>query len=277
MKAQLSEGLAIGVGLLSAIVFSLTLAMIYREGTLLPGVLSLFLPVVVLLCVYEDSGKRMLSSLVAVLVVSTAMLLCLALGEDVSLFVFSIVTLAGIAVPIGVDLVLLDTGTRVVVSSAVARSATIAFALFFVPLAASLVSSKHREVVQEDQALIREVAQHVQSRANALVFDQVNPKNKVKLKNRISVRAKGKTFQLAHAKFESVSEERTVRKETEKGGARKSLVINRQREERMRVIIDLKDMGIPDSIVLFSTRGPLTVFEQEVSLAGVEYNEDPVS
>jgi membrane protein YdbS with pleckstrin-like domain len=277
MKARLSAGLGMGVGLLSATVFSLTLATIYREGNLLPGVLSFLIPVVALLGIYQDPGKRVFSSLVAVIVVSVAVVLYLTLAEDNSSFVFFIAALLGIAVPIGIDLVLLDTGTRVMVGSAVSRSTAMVFVLFSIPLATLLVSSKHREIVQEDQALIREVAQHVQPGKNAIVFDQVNPKDKVKLRNRVSVRAKGKTFQLANAKFESVSEERTVRKETEKSGARKSLVISREREEQIRVILDLKDVGMPDSIVLFSTRGPLTVFEQEVSLAGVAQDDDPVS
>lgn len=276
MKARLSTGFGIGVGLLTALTFSFTVAAIYREGNLLPGVLSFLIPVVALLGIYKDSGKRVLSSLVAVTVVSAATLLYLTLGEDVSPFAFLTVALVGIAVPIGADLILLDVSTRIVVNSAVSRSTVIAFVLFSVPLATLLVSSKHREVVQEDQALIREVAQHVQPQENAIVFDHVNPKHKTHLKNRISVRAKGKTFQLADAKFESVSEERTVRTETEKRGGPKSLVVSRQREERMRVILDLEDVGIPDDIVLFSTRGPLTIHEQKVSLVGEERDHGPI-
>jgi len=176
-----------------------------------------------------------------------------------------------------VDLILLDTGTRIVVSSAVARSTVMAFVFFLVPLAILLVNSKHQEVVQEDQALIREVAQHVQPQENAIVFDHVNPKHKVQLKKRLSVRAKGRTFQLANARFESVSEERTVRKETEKRGAQKSLVVSRQREEQMRVVLDLEDVGMPDNIVLFSSRGPLTICEQKISLAGGEQDKGPIS
>lgn len=277
MKARLSAGFGIGVGLLTALTFSFTVAAIYREGNLLPSVLSFLFPVVALFGIYKDFGKWVLSALVAVMVVSVATLLYLTLAEDVSPFVFLTVTLVGIAVPIGVDLVLLDAGTRIAVSSAVAHFAVIAFVLFLVPLTALLVRSKHREVVQEDQALIREVVQHLQPQKNAIVFDHINPKRKAQLKNRISVRAKGKTFQLANARFESVSEERTVRTETEKRGAQRSLVVSRQREEQMRVVLDLGDGGVPDDIVLFSTRGPLTICEQEVSLVGEEHGKGPIS
>jgi len=277
MKARLPAGFGIGVGLITALIFSITVAAIYQEGNLLPSVLSFFFPIVALLGIYKDFGKWVLSALVAVMMVSAATLLYLTLGEDVSPFVFLTVALVGIAVPIGVDLILVDTGTRIVVSSAVARSAVIAFVLCFVPLAGLLVNSKHREVVQEDQALIREVAQHVQPQENAIVFDHVNPKHKVQLKKRISVRAKGRTFQLANARFESVSEERTVRKETEKRGAHKSLVVSRQRQEQMRVVLDLEDVGVPDDIVLFSSRGPLTICEQRVSLVGEEPSKGPIS
>ena len=123
-------------------------------------------------------------------------------------------------------------------------------------------------MVQSDHALIREVVQHVQVQDNAIVFDHVDPKRKIELKNRLAVRSEGKTYPLSNAHFESVSRESTVRKRTEKRGSSETTVVSRQRDEEMRVVVDVDRK--PTSIVLYSTRGPLTICEEQISLPGDE-------
>jgi hypothetical protein len=144
------------------------------------------------------------------------------------------------------------------------------------PLTIFLIRSEHGEVVRKDQALIREVAQHVQVQNNTLVFEGVDPRHKRELKNLVAVRAQGKTYNLSNAHFESVSEERTVKKKTERQGAKRTEV-SRQREEQMRVVVDLDNDKRPENIILFSTRGPLTIAEQEIDLPGDEPAQDPYS
>jgi hypothetical protein len=45
----------------------------------------------------------------------------------------------------------------------------------------------------------------------------------------------------------------------------------------MRVVVDMQDKSPPANIVVFSTRGPLTIAEQEVPWPGDQSSQDPVS
>jgi hypothetical protein len=126
--------------------------------------------------------------------------------------------------------------------------------------------------VQRDHALIREVVQHVQVRDNAIVFDHVDPKRKIELKNRLAVRSEGKSYPLSQAHFESVSREHTVQKRTERRGKSETTVVSRQHAEEMRVVVDVERK--PSHVTVSSTRGPLTICEERISLPG---EEEPVS
>ena len=275
MKTRIWLALAVALGLASACAGAYSVTAIYREGNLLAWGLALLLPVAALLAIYRDFGKRVFATLLATLLVSAVTWLWLALGDDFGTFALLTVVLLGLLVPIGVDLMLLDSGRRLAVSRGLAYTALATFVIVFTPLAALLVRHEHRSVVQSDHALIREVVQHMQVKDNAIVFDHVDPKRKIELKNRLAVRSEGKTYPLSNAHFESVSRESTVRKQTEKRGSSETTVVSRQRDEEMRVVVDVDRK--PTNIILYSTRGPLTICEEEVSLPGEEQLEDPVS
>jgi len=64
---------------------------------------------------------------------------------------------------------------------------------------------------------------------------------------------------------------------TERKGAPKTLEVSRERAEQMSVVVDLGSTKRPENAVVFSTRGPLTIAEQEVEVPGEEAVEDPAS
>src|SRR5262249_2866173 len=150
------------LGLASAFVSAYSVTAIYREGNLSAWGLGLMLPVLALVAVYRDVGKRVLGALLAAMLVSAVTWLWLTVGDDFDAVALISVVLVGLLVPIGVDLIVLDSGRRLAISPAVAYAALGTFVLAFAPLAALLVSQEHRSVVQNDHALIREVVQHVQ-------------------------------------------------------------------------------------------------------------------
>lgn len=269
--------LGVVFALMTAIAVAFGVAIIYREGNLLPCAIALLVPVALLLWIHNDPGKQTFSALGAMLIVSAATMLWTWLGEDLSPFVSLTLTLIGVGVPIAVMLMLSDTGATLALPPHVTRTALLVFILSFAPLTAALVSSEHRDVVQRDQELIREVSQHVQLWNQYIIFEHVDPKHRSELKNRIAVRAKGKTYALSDAHFESVSKESTVRKATEKRGRPKTTVVTREQKEEMRVVLDLDDPAPPNNIVVFSARGPVTICEQEVTLPGEDTVQDPVS
>ncbi|MBP1689803.1 MAG: hypothetical protein H6Q34_376, partial [Deltaproteobacteria bacterium] len=67
------------------------------------------------------------------------------------------------------------------------------------------------------------------------------------------------------AEFQKEVREYTVRKDTELRGIRTSDV-SREAEERMRVILKLQGTELPNDVVLFSHRGPMTIMEKKVAL-----------
>jgi hypothetical protein len=267
--------LAVALGLASAFAGAYSVTAIYREGNLLAWGLALLLPLAALLAIYRDFGKRVLAVLMATLLVSTVTRLWLAVGHDFGTVALLSVVLVGLIAPISVDLIMLDSGRRLAVNRALAYTALATFLVVFAPLVTALIRQEHRSVIQSDYALIREVVQHVQLQDKAIVFDHVDPKRKTELKNRVAVSSEGKSYPLSNAHFESVSRESTVRKQTEKRGSSETTVVSRQRDEEMRVVVDVDRK--PTNIVLYSTRGPLTICWEEIWPTGDEQLDEPVS
>ena len=85
-------------------------------------------------------------------------------------------------------------------------------------------------------------------------------------RNRIGIRTNDKTYPFSDAEFQKETREYTVRQDTEKLGVRKSDVVTREAEERMRIILKLQGTDAPDDIVIFSHRGPMTIIEKKVAL-----------
>jgi len=275
MNKKIWLALAVALGLASAFAGAYSVTAIYREGNLLAWGLALLLPVGALLALYRDFGKRVYATLLATLLVSAVTWLWLALGDDFgTLALLSVVSL-GLLAPIGADLLLIESGRRLAVSRTLGITALATFVLAFTPLAAMLVHNEHPAVVQSDYALIREFVQHVQVQDNAIVFDHVDPKRKAELKNRVAVSSEGKSYPLSNAHFESVSRESTVKKQTEKRGSSETTVVSRQRDEEMRVVVDVDRK--PTNIVLYSTRGPVTICWEELWLSTDQQIDDPVS
>jgi hypothetical protein len=277
MRTYSSTALGAGFGLIVAMVTAVTMRTIYQEGNLLSSALALVLPLVALLFLHEGSSKRVVSALIGLATGCAVTLLWLTFADDLNSFALFAIALSALIVPIVVDVVLLDAGARIPVSPAAVRSAAIVFVACFIPLGSVLLSCEHREIMRKDQDLIREFARHVELYENWIVFDRVDPRSESQLKNRLAVRAMGKTYRLSNAHFEKVSEEYTVRKRTSRRGATKRVEVSRERDERLRVVVDLGKIERPENIVVFSTRGPLTIAEEEVELPGNESADDPVS
>jgi hypothetical protein len=275
MRTRSSTALGAGFGLIVAVVTAFTIRAIYQEGNLLSSALALVLPLVALLFLHEGTIKRVVSTLIGLATGCALTLLWLTFADDLNSFALFAIALCTLIVPIAVDVVLLDTGARIPVSPAVARNAAVVFAAVVFPLASVLLSYEHREIMRKDQDLIREFARHVELYENWIVFDRVDPRRETRLKNCLAVRAMGKTYRLSNAHFEKVSEEYTVKKRTSRRGVRKRVEISREREERLRVVVDLGKVERPENIVVFSMRGPLTIAEEEVALPGSESADDP--
>ncbi len=237
---------------------------VYREGTLLASFAALALALIIPFLLYEAPAKRFVFALLTSALLSGLSLLTVSLGgQATGPTVFGLVLVA-LAIPLGIDLILQDFGTRLTVPSLFSRSVVAAFLVAVLPLSAWIIAHEHSTAVKEDMALIHTVAQNVSPQGDSIVFELVDPRQKDRLRNLVSVRTKEKIYSLSDAEVESVVEERTVRRKSSKQS--QSEVISREQAERMRLILSLQGAPVPDDIVLFSHRGPITTSELRVSL-----------
>jgi len=260
--ARVFWGLAIGVA--TAISVSWFAGTVYREGNLLAPFIAWLLVTATPFVLYEEPAKRLIFALITSALLSGLSLLTLSLGGQATgptVFGLSVVA---VAIPVGIDLILQDFGTRLAIPLVFSRGAALAFFAAVLPLSASIIAHEHSTAMAEDDALIRTVAQNVSPQGDTIVFDQIDPRQKDKLKKLVSVRTNEKTYSLSDAEIESVVEERTVRREGRQ--QRQSAVVSREQAERMRIILKLQGAPIPGDIVLVSHRGPITISELKVPL-----------
>ena len=255
-------GLASGV--VVAVVVSWFASSAYRDGSLLAPLFALALALGIPSLLYESLQKRLTFGLCAAALLSGFSLLVLLVGGQPSGLTVLGLSLLSVALTVGTDLALQDLGSRVTVSPGFSYGAVVTFLVVALPLSTRQIVREHHVAVEEDDALIRTVAQHVHPQGNTIVFDSISPQQKEKLKNLVSVRTKGKTYTLADAEVESVVEERTVKRQNRQQS--NPAVVSRKQEERMRLILNLQGASVPDDIILFSQRGPITTSELTVAL-----------
>lgn len=262
MLVRVAWGLVAGA--LMAVSVAWFAGTVYREGTLFAPLAAFALALVLPFLLYEALAKRLVFALLTSALLSSLSLLTVSLGgQATGPTVFGLVLVA-LAIPVGIDLILQDFGTRLAVPALFSRSAVASFLAAVLPLSAWIIAHEHSTAVKEDTALIQTVAQNISPQGDTIVFELVDPKQKDRLKNLVSVRTKEKTYRLSDAEEESVVEERTVRRKS--GKQSQSEVISREQAERMRIILNLQGAPVPDDIVLFSHRGPITTSELRVSL-----------
>jgi hypothetical protein len=262
MFVRIAWGLVAGA--LMAVSVAWFAGTMYREGTLLTPFAALALALIIPFLLYEAPAKRLVFALLTSSLLSGLSLLTFSLGgQATGPTVFGLV-LVSLAIPVGADLILQDFGTRLTVPPLFSRSAVASFLAAVLPLSAWIIAHEHSTAVEEDGALIRTVAQNMSPHGDTIVFELIDPSQKDKLKNIVSVRTSEKTYSLSDAEVESVVEERTVRRKSSKRS--ESTVLSREQAERMRIILSLQGAPVPDDIILFSHRGPITTSELKVSL-----------
>ena len=262
MFVRIAWGLVAGA--LMAISVAWFAGTVYQEGTLLAPFAALALALIIPFLLYEAPAKRLVFALLTSSLLSGLSLLTFSLGgQATGPTVFGLV-LVSLAIPVGADLILQDFGTRLTVPSLFSRSAVASFLAAVLPLSAWIIAHEHSTAVKEDSALIRSVAQNVSPHGDTIVFELIDPSQKDRLKNLVSVRTREKTYSLFDAEVESVVEERTVRRKSSRQS--ESTVLSQEQAERMRIILSLQGAPAPDDIILFSHRGPITTGELKVSL-----------
>jgi len=241
-------------GTVTAVSLALAGGMIYTEGQL-GCVLALVGAPLALALIYDESPKRWVLALYAALLISVFIVLSDGVhgGADGTM-------------PIGFDLVLSDMGRHLRVNSRLGFGTVVSFATLVLPLTALMLAQAHQRARTEDEDLLQELAAKLRREPGSIVVGEFDPRKRSMVENRIGIRTNDKTYPLSDAEFQKETREYTVRQDTEKLGVRKSDVVTREAEERMRIILKLQGTDAPDDVVLFSHRGPMTIVEKKVAL-----------
>lgn len=260
---NLAIGLALGGT--TALVLSLAGGIVYGEGTVGSAV-AVMGAAGALALVYDESPKRWVLALYAALLVSSFIVASDRLRGGIDVTMVLAVAVVAVALPIGLDLILSDLGRHMSVNRRLGISTVVSFTTLVLPIMALVLAQAHQRAVTEDEDLLQEVAQKIHHEGGHLVLNEVDPRKRALLESRVAIRTKERTYPLSDAEFQKETREYTVRQDTVRRGVRKSDVVTREAEERMRVILKLQGTELPADVVLFSHRGPMTIVEKWVAL-----------
>lgn len=252
-------------GAVTAVSLALAGGMLFTEGSV-GSVIALVGASAALALIYDESPKRWVLAVYSALLISTFIVLSDRWRGGVDGTMVFAVAVVAVALPIGFDLVLSDLGKHLRVNSRLGIGTVVSFATLILPLTALMLAQAHQRARTEDEDLLQEIAQKLRREPGSLVLSEVDPSKRAMLENRVAIRTNNQTYRLADAEFQKETREYTVRQDTERRGVRKSDVLTREAEERMRVILKLQGTEPPDDVVVFSHRGPMTILEKKVAL-----------
>jgi hypothetical protein len=253
----------IALGVVTAYVAAVALAGAYQESEIVHVLALLVLPPVVLFSIYGGSEKRFVFCVSSLLLAGLFFDLSPAIGVSRAGLSLVLMTIAATAVPLAIDLVVVDMGRQIHVGPTLARMAQLAFVIALVPLAGVKLFNAHQAILAEDTKLVGELAGHLWAEGDTLVVDPLDRKTADRAVRRLAIRTKEKTYSLSDADLESVRETRTVRRTTKARG-NEATETTREQEDRLRLILKLQGTGIPDQVVLFSHRGPVEIAQTKV-------------
>ena len=260
-------GAGVALGAATAVSLALAGGVVYGEGDSLGPLLAIVGAAGTLALVYDESPKRWVLALYAALIVSSFLVISSHLRGDIDGAMVLAVAVVAVALPIASDLILSDLGRHLEVNRRLGFGTLVSFVTLVLPLTALMLTQAHQRARTEDEDLLQEVAQKIRREENTLVVTELDPAKRTRLQNRIAIRSGDQTYRLSDAEFEKEVREYTVRKDTEKKGVKTTSDVSREAEERMRVILKLQGTELPNDVVLFSHRGPMTIVEKKVALS----------
>jgi uncharacterized membrane protein YgaE (UPF0421/DUF939 family) len=256
----------VALGATTAVSLALAGGVVYGEGDSLGPLLAIVGAAGSLALIYDESPKRWVLALYAALIVSSFLVISSHLRGDIDGAMVLAVAVVAVALPIGSDLVLSDLGRHLEVNRRLGVGTLVSFITLVLPLTALMLTQAHQRACTEDEDLLQEVAQKIRREQHTIVVSELDPSKRTRLQNRVAIRSGDRTYRLSDADFEKEVREYTVRKDTERKGVKTTSDVSREAEERMRVILKLQGTELPNDVVLFSHRGPMTIVEKKVAL-----------
>jgi hypothetical protein len=256
---------ALAIANVTAALFVLALTAAYTQAVIASPVCILALPPLLTLVLYAGSPRSPTASFSSLLVASSAVVL---LGVDRLASPLNALALVvtSVAVPVALDLMRVDSNRPVRFGAPPYRMALPVFLVILLPLLC-LGFLRARQVARaEDVRLIERLARRLMPEGNLLVIDRLSPRMAEEARNRIAIRAGGRTYELSRATLERTVKKRTTVTRVERGGETRSLDVSAARDEDVRLVVKLRHATPPGEIELDSRRGPTTIYSELVAL-----------
>jgi hypothetical protein len=257
----------LAVSCLAAALIAHDLAAAYESDAILSIAIGLVLPPLASLLVYHRSSKSPVA--VALSVSITALAIGIFGIDRVSASALDgfLLVATSVAMPIVLDLALADMGRALRHDDLDWRIASLGFVVALPVLFLLAFPSTLRAAQRSDAGLIRRLVRRTKTEGSSLVIERLDPQVATDARRRVAVRADGRTYDLSDAAVQTTVEEHTIAKRVERRGTTRSHKVNRTKEERVTLVLDLAGHRIPEQIEFDGLRGPTTIYSEKVALA----------
>jgi hypothetical protein len=256
---------ALAAANITAAIVVLALTAAYAQAEIVAALCVLALPSLLAIPLYAGSPRSPTACFLSLLVASSAVVL-LGVERSTNPLNALVLVVASVAVPVTLDLVRVDVNRSVRFDAPPYRMALPVFLVILLPLLC-LGFVKARQVARaEDVRLIERLARRLKPEGDLLVIDRLSPQMAEEARNRVSVRAEGRTYELSRATLERIVKKRTTVTRVERGGETCSLDVTAARDEDVRLVVKLRHAPAPSEIELDSRRGPTTIYSELVAL-----------
>ncbi len=256
---------ALAIANVTAALVVLALTAAYTQAEIGSAVCVLALAPLLAIALYAGSPRSPTACASSLLVASSAVVF---LGVDRSASPLNalVLVVASVAVPVTLDLLRVDLNRTVHFAAPPYRMALPVFVVILLPLLC-LGFLRARQVARaEDAQLIERLARRLRPEGELLVIDRLSPRMAEEARNRIAVRAGGRTYDLSRATLERVVKKRTTVTRVERGGETRSLDVTAAGNEDVRLVVKLRHPPAPGQIELDGRRGPTTIYREVVTL-----------
>ena len=257
---------ALALANVSAALVVLALSAAYTQAQMDSVLRVLALPSFLTAILYAGSPRSPTVCFSSLLVASSVVVL-LGVEQSTSPLNAVVLVVASVAVPVTLDLMRVDVNRAVRFDAPPYRIALPVFLVILLPLL-SLGFLRARQVARaEDAHLIERLARRLKSEGNFLVIDRLSPRMAEEARNRIAVRAGGRTYDLSHAALERIAKKRTIATRVEPVSPPHSTRVARAAgDEDIRLVVKLRHAPVPGEVELDGRRGPTTIYREMVAL-----------
>jgi hypothetical protein len=266
-------GAALGVKALSILALvNLTAAFVvlalgdaYMEARMRVGMYVLALPPFLAALLYAGSPRSLTASFTALLLAAGSVVL-FGIDRVTSGVNASLLIVGSLAVALAVEVVRVALKGAVRLAAPSYRIALPVFLAIFLPFLSLGFPRALQLARSKDARLIERLSRRLKPEGGFLVIDRLSPRMAQEVRDRIVVRAAGRTYDLSGATLERIAKKRVRVAASQRGRESGSFGPRPAVGENVRLVLNMRRTTVPDEIELDGRRGETTTCRERVAL-----------